>query len=53
LGRIAFSFCQHRSGGKDTLRAVAFLAAAMFTQTFDNVIMPPKTQLLDTPNREG
>lgn len=39
--------------GKDTLRAVAFFAAAMFTQTFDQVMMPPKTHTLGTPNREG
>jgi quercetin dioxygenase-like cupin family protein len=39
--------------GKDTLRAVAFFAAAMFTQTFDQVMMPPKTHILGTPNREG
>jgi len=39
--------------GKDTLRAVAFFAAAMFTQTFDQVMMPPKTHILGTPNRDG
>ena len=39
--------------GKETLRAVAFLAAAMFTQNFDNVMMPPKSHILGTPNREG
>lgn len=39
--------------GKETLRAVAFFAAAMFTQTFDNVMMPPKTHVLGSPNREG
>jgi len=39
--------------GKETLRAVAFFAAAMFTQTFDQVMMPPKTHVLGTPNREG
>ena len=37
----------------ETLRAVAFFAAAMFTQNFDNVMMlPPKTHILGTPNRE-
>jgi quercetin dioxygenase-like cupin family protein len=36
--------------GKETLRAVA---AAMFTQNFDNVMMPPKSHILGTPNREG
>ena len=39
--------------GKETLRAVAFFAAAMFTQTFDNVMMPPKTHVLGSPNRNG
>jgi quercetin dioxygenase-like cupin family protein len=39
--------------GSETLRAVAFFAAAMFTQTFDNVMMPPKSHILGTPNREG
>jgi quercetin dioxygenase-like cupin family protein len=39
--------------GQETLRAVAFFAAAMFTQTFDNVMLPPKTHVLGTPNREG
>src|SRR5215467_15236904 len=38
--------------GKETLRAVAFFAAAMFTQNFDNVMMPPKSHILGTPNRE-
>ena len=39
--------------GKETLRAVAFFAAAMFTQNFDNVMLPPRTHVLGTPNREG
>jgi quercetin dioxygenase-like cupin family protein len=39
--------------GIETLRAVAFFAAAMFTQNFDNVMMPPKSHILGTPNREG
>lgn len=39
--------------GTETLRAVAFFAAAMFTQTFDNVMLPPKTHILGTPNRDG
>ena len=39
--------------GNDTLRAVAFFAAAMFTQNFDNVMMPPKSHILGTPNRDG
>jgi quercetin dioxygenase-like cupin family protein len=37
--------------GEETLRAVAFFAAAMFTQTFDNVMLPPKSHVLGTPNR--
>jgi quercetin dioxygenase-like cupin family protein len=37
--------------GKETLRAVAFFAAAMFTQQFDNVMLPPDVHLLGTPNR--
>ena len=39
--------------GKETLRAVAFFAAAMFTQTFDNVMLPPNTHVLGSPNRAG
>ena len=39
--------------GKETLRAVAFFAAAMFTQTFDQVMLPVKSHVLGTPNREG
>jgi quercetin dioxygenase-like cupin family protein len=39
--------------GQTTLRAVAFFAAAMFTQNFDNVMLPPKTHILGTPNRNG
>ncbi len=39
--------------GKETFRAVAFFAAAMFTQHFDQVMMPPKSHILGTPNREG
>jgi quercetin dioxygenase-like cupin family protein len=39
--------------GTETLRAVAFFAAAMFTQDFDNVMMPPKSHILGTPNRNG
>ena len=38
--------------GNETLRAVAFFAAAMFTQNFDNVMLPPKTHILGTPNPE-
>jgi len=39
--------------GTETLRAVAFFAAAMFTQAFDNVMLPPKSHTLGTPNRNG
>jgi quercetin dioxygenase-like cupin family protein len=39
--------------GSETLRAVAFFAAAMFTQTFDDTMMPPATHVLGTPNRQG
>lgn len=39
--------------GTETLRAVAFFAAAMFTQTFDNVMLAPDVHVLGTPNREG
>jgi quercetin dioxygenase-like cupin family protein len=39
--------------GKDTMRAVAFFASAMFTQDFDSVMLPPKSHILGTPNREG
>jgi hypothetical protein len=39
--------------GRETLRAVAFFAAAMFTQNFDNVMLPPRSHILGTPNREG
>ena len=41
------------NAGKETLRAVAFFAAAMFTQNFDNVMLPPKSHILGTPNRNG
>jgi quercetin dioxygenase-like cupin family protein len=39
--------------GNETLRAVAFFAAAMFTQEFDNVMLPAKSHILGTPNRNG
>jgi quercetin dioxygenase-like cupin family protein len=42
-----------RNVGSETLRAVAFFAAAMFTQTFDNMMLPPRTHVLGTPNRAG
>jgi quercetin dioxygenase-like cupin family protein len=37
--------------GSETLRAVAFFAAAMFTQTFDQVMLPPNSHVIGTPNR--
>lgn len=39
--------------GGETLRAVAFFAAAMFTQTFDQVMLPPGSHVLGSPNRDG
>ena len=39
--------------GKEPLRAVAFFAAAMFTQDFDAVMLPPRSHIRGTPNREG
>lgn len=39
--------------GAETLRAVAFFAAAMFTQNFDDVMLPPRSHILGTPNRNG
>jgi quercetin dioxygenase-like cupin family protein len=39
--------------GTETLRAVAFFAAAMFTQDFDNVMLPANGHILGTPNRNG
>lgn len=39
--------------GTETMRCVAFFAAAMFTQTFDDVMLPPNSHILGTPNREG
>ena len=39
--------------GSETMRAVAFFAAPMFTQYFDNVMQPLNTHVLGTPNRAG
>lgn len=36
--------------GAETLRAVAFFAAQMFTQQFDNVMLPPDVHVLGYPN---
>ena len=44
---------QYIIAGTETLRAVGFFAAAMFTQYFDDVMQPPNTHVLGTPNREG
>ncbi|HUI20940.1 MAG TPA: hypothetical protein VLZ74_07845 [Methylocella sp.] len=46
--------------GNETLRAVAFFAAPMFTQQFDNIMLAPDIimlapdiHILGTPNRDG
>jgi quercetin dioxygenase-like cupin family protein len=39
--------------GTETLRAVAFFAAGMFTQNFDDVMLPARSHILGTPNRNG
>ncbi|MCC6791694.1 MAG: cupin domain-containing protein [Thermomicrobiales bacterium] len=39
--------------GTETMRAVAFFSAAMFTQTFDEVMLPLDSHILGTPNRDG
>lgn len=39
--------------GSEPLRVVGFFGAAMFTQIFDNVMLPPNTHVLGTPNRDG
>jgi quercetin dioxygenase-like cupin family protein len=39
--------------GKEPLRAVAFFASAMFTQDFDSEMLPSKSHILGTPNRNG
>jgi hypothetical protein len=41
-----------RQYGIETLRR-RFLAAAMFTQNFDEVILPLKSHVLSTPDRNG
>ena len=45
VGRTARHAIDHRT------ITVAFFAAAMFTQSFDNVMLPPNTQVLGTPNK--
>jgi hypothetical protein len=37
--------------GTETPLAVGFLAAAMFTQTFDDLMQPIDNHILGTPNR--
>jgi quercetin dioxygenase-like cupin family protein len=39
--------------GTEPLHAVAFFAAAMFTQRFDAVLQPANAHVIGTPNREG
>lgn len=39
--------------GSEPLRCVAFFAAAMFTQKFEEELLPPRSHVIGTPNREG
>jgi quercetin dioxygenase-like cupin family protein len=39
--------------GPETMRAVAFFAAPMFTQVFEDLMQPVNTHVLETPNRGG
>jgi quercetin dioxygenase-like cupin family protein len=39
--------------GTEPLRAVAFFSAGMFTQKFDEVVLPAGSKVIGTPNREG
>ena len=39
--------------GSEPLHAVAFFAAAMFTQRFDEALLPANGHVIGTPNREG
>lgn len=39
--------------GTETMRAVAFFAAPMFTQVFDDLMQPVNSHVLGTPNRNG
>jgi quercetin dioxygenase-like cupin family protein len=39
--------------GTETLRAVAFFSAGMFTQIFDDLMVPPGSHVIGTPNRNG
>ena len=58
--RVAIEAGRHHTVGHDlvntgteTLRCVGFFGSAMFTQVFDNVMLPPNTHVLGTPNRDG
>ena len=39
--------------GNEKMRAVAFFAAAMFSQYFDDVMLPLNGHVLGSPNRNG
>ncbi len=39
--------------GTETLRAVGFFAAPMFTQKFDDLMQPVNSHVIGTPNRNG
>lgn len=39
--------------GSETLRAVGFFGAAMFTQKFEDLMQPINSHVLGTPNRDG
>lgn len=39
--------------GKDTLARWPSSPRRWFTQDFDQVMLPPKSHILGTPNREG
>jgi quercetin dioxygenase-like cupin family protein len=39
--------------GNETMRAVAFFSAPMFTQVFEDTMVPVNGHILGTPNREG
>jgi quercetin dioxygenase-like cupin family protein len=39
--------------GNETMRAVAFFSAPMFTQVFEDVMQPVNGHILGTPNRGG
>jgi quercetin dioxygenase-like cupin family protein len=39
--------------GNETMRAVAFFSAPMFTQVFEDQMEPVNTHIIGTPNRNG